>query len=243
MRPRTGWLAVWYVLLALLAAEGALYLAAGWVAKECRQAAWRAFSAAASERREVDKVPYAALINSHAGEEGVSAAVVAAIIRAESSYNPRAVSRTGAAGLMQVMPGTWRAVNGRVKACSGRHAGECGADCFFDPDRNIRIGTAYYASMVKQYGGDLVLALAAYNAGPAAVDRSGGVPPFAETEEYVERVMVYWYEFDGRPWPTQAARRWEQAGRAAGWGAAATAALAVCVAGRLLRRHRSWRWR
>ncbi len=243
LKLRAGWLAVWYVLLALLAAEGALYLAAGWAAKECRQAAWRAFSAAASERREVDKVPYAALINRYAGGEGVSAAVVAAIIRAESSYNPRAVSRTGAAGLMQVMPGTWRAVNSRVQACSGRHAGECGADCYFDPERNIRIGTAYYAALVRQFGGDLVLALAAYNAGPAAVERSGGVPPFAETKEYVERVIEYWYELAALPAPARTARLWERAGRAAGWGAAATAALAACVAVRLLRRHRSWRWR
>jgi soluble lytic murein transglycosylase-like protein len=236
---------VWYLLLALLAAEGALYAAAGWAAGQCRQAAWRAFSAAASERREVDKVPYAALINRHAGGEGVSAAVVAAIIRAESSYNPRAVSRTGAAGLMQVMPGTWREVNGRVGACSGRHAGECGADCYFDPERNIRIGTAYYAALVRQYGGDLVLALAAYNAGPAAVDRHGGVPPFAETQGYVARVMAYWYEDAGLPEPVQerARRRWEQAGRAAWLAAAATATLALCVAAGLARRHRSWRWR
>ncbi|HWQ62636.1 MAG TPA: lytic transglycosylase domain-containing protein [Negativicutes bacterium] len=233
------------MLLALLAAEGALYFVAGWAAGNCRQAARREFVAAAGQRLEVDKVPYAGHINDCARREGVSAAVVAAIIQAESSFQPQAVSRAGAAGLMQVIPGTWREVNSRIKACSGRHGGECGPECYFDPALNIRIGTAYFAALVRQYPGDLVLALAAYNAGPAAVDRSGGVPSFPETREYVERVMAYWYKFAGLPAPggRLAAERWEAVRRAAAWGAAATLTLACGAAGRLLRRHRSWRWR
>ncbi|MDT8902788.1 lytic transglycosylase domain-containing protein [Anaeroselena agilis] len=236
---------VWYLLLALLAAETALYFAAGWAAGVCRQAARRDFNAAAGRWREVDKVPFAGLINLYAREEGVSAAMVAAIIRAESSFQPRAVSRAGAAGLMQIIPGTWREVNGRIRACSGRHEGECGPGCYFDPELNIRIGTAYFAALVRQYRGDLVLALAAYNAGPGAVDRCGGVPPYPETQEYVARVMAYWHEFAGLQVPAGggAAENWEAARRAAAWGAAATAALAVWTALRLLRRHRSWRWR
>ncbi len=223
----------------------ALYFVAGWAAGICRQAARRDFNAAAARWREVDKVPFAELINSHARQEGVSATVVAAIIRAESSFQPRAVSHAGAAGLMQVIPGTWREVNGRIGACSGRHDGECGPGCYFDPELNIRVGTAYYAALVRRYGGDLVLALAAYNAGPGAVDRCGDVPPYPETREYVARVMAYWYGYAGLPAPSggPAAGRWEDARRAAAWGAAATLALAAYTAGRLLRRHRSWRWR
>lgn len=233
------------MLLALLAAEVALYFVAGWAAGVCRQAVRRDFNAAAARWREVDKVPYAEIINLYARQEGVSAAVVAAIIRAESSFQPRAVSRTGAAGLMQVIPGTWREVNGRIGACSGRHGGECGPDCYFDPGLNIRVGTAYYAALVRQYRGDLVLALAAYNAGPGAVDRCGGVPPYPETQEYVGRVMAYWYGYAGLPAPAgdRAAGRWEDARRAAVWGAPATLALAAYTALRLLRCHRSWRWR
>lgn len=171
--------------------------------------------------------------------------MVAAIIQAESSFRPQAVSPAGAAGLMQVIPGTWREVNGRIGACRGRHEGECGPACYFDPELNIRVGTAYFAALARQYGGDVVLALAAYNAGPAAVDRSGGVPPYPETQEYVDRVMAYWYGFAGLPAPPEraAAERWEAARRAAAWGAAATLAAACGAAGRLLRRHRSWRWR
>lgn len=171
--------------------------------------------------------------------------MVAAIIRAESSFQPRAVSRTGAAGLMQVIPGTWREVNGRIGACRGRHEGECGPVCYFDPELNIRVGTAYFAELVRRYRGDLVLALAAYNAGPGAVDRCGGVPPYPETQEYVARVVAYWYGYAGLPAPSgdRAAGRWEDARRAAAQGAPATLALAAYAAFRLLRRYRSWRWR
>lgn len=238
-------LVAWYILLTLLAAEGALYLAADWAAGRARAAARRQFAAAAALPREVDKVPYAAIINSRSREEGVSPALVAAIIRAESSFQPRAVSRTGAAGLMQVIPGTWREVNGRIGACRGRHAGECGEACWFDPELNIRVGTAYFAELNRQYRSDAVLALAAYNAGPGAVDRYGGVPPYPETQEYVERVMVYWGEFAKMPLPGGArlAAQWGEARGWAAWGLAATAALAAGTAGVLTRRHRSWRWR
>ncbi len=235
----------WYLLLALLAAEGALYFAAGWAAEGCRREARRDFNAAAARWLEVDKVPYAGLINRYARQEGVSAAVVAAIIRSESSFQPRAVSRTGAAGLMQVIPGTWREVNARAGICAGRHGGDCGPECYFDPELNIRVGTAYFAALTRQYHGDLVLALAAYNAGPGAVDKSGGVPPFPETEEYVGRVMAYWHAFAGRPVPAGGldGERWEEARRAAAKAAAGTLVVAVFAAAGLRRRHRSWRWR
>ena len=236
---------IWYVLLALLAAETALYVASGWAAGQARRSERRQFAAVAALRQEVDKVPHAVLINRYAGQEGLSAVLVAAVIRAESSFQPRAVSRAGAAGLMQVIPATWREVNGRIKACSGRHAGECGESCWFDPELNIRVGTAYLAELNRRYQGDAVLAVAAYNAGPAAVDRYSGVPPYAETQEYVERVITYWSEYAGVPLARRGptAGRWEEARRLAEWALAATSASAVVVAAGLLRRHGSWRWR
>lgn len=242
---RSRGLLVWYVLLTLLAAEAVLYLAAGWAAGQARQSVRRQFAAAAALRQEVDKVPYAALINRYAGQEGLSAVLVAAVIRAESSFQPRAMSRAGAAGLMQVIPATWREVNGRIKACSGRHAGECGENCWFDPELNIRVGTAYLAELSRRYQGDAVLAVAAYNAGPAAVDGHGGVPPYAETQEYVERVMTFWSDYARVPLAGRGltAGWWEEARRLSGWVLAATGALAAAAVAGLLRRHRSWRWR
>lgn len=230
---------------ALLAAEAVFWWAAGWAAEGLRQEAWREFSAAARGRREVDKVPYGDIINRQAAAYGVDARLVAGIIRAESSFEARAVSGAGAAGLMQVSPGTWREVNAAVGACRGRHAGDCGPACFFDAELNVRVGTAYFAGLLRQYGGDPVRALAAYNAGPGAVAAHGGVPPYPETREYVGRVMVYWYSYSGMPppGPGRAADRLEAAGRLAGWAVPATGAAAAATAAGLRRRHRSWRWR
>jgi len=229
-------------LLFLLAAEGAVYLAAREAAGYWQRAAEREFTAVACCRQEVDKVPYAALINRWAGAENLNARLVASVIRAESSFQPRAVSHAGARGLMQVAPGTWRMVNARTKACSRRHAGECGEECWFDPELNIRIGTAYLGELVRQYRGDLVLALAAYNAGPAAVDRYGGVPPYPETQGYVAKVIAYWYDISHLPppAPSLAAGRAETAVRLAGWALTATGVFALGAAGRLFRR-RFWR--
>jgi len=99
----------WHILLFLLAAEGAVYLAAREAAGYWQRAAEREFTAVACCRQEVDKVPYAALINRWAGAENLNARLVASVIRAESSFQPRAVSHAGARGLMQVAPGTWTA--------------------------------------------------------------------------------------------------------------------------------------
>jgi soluble lytic murein transglycosylase-like protein len=227
----------------LLAAEcllyGALTLATGY----WRQAAWRQFAVGAGAWQEIDKVPYASLINRYARAEGVSARLVAAIIQAESSFQPRAVSPAGAAGLMQVIPGTWRLVNDRIKACSGRHAGGCGPECYFDPELNIRIGTAYVAELSRRFG-DPVLALAAYNAGPAAVERYGGIPPFAETEEYVRRVAQYWWGYGGvGVSPVDGVQALQAAGRLVLVAVAVTLAATLAVGWRLRLGHGSWRWR
>lgn len=114
------------------------------------------------------------LIDEHAGNKGLDPQLVQAVIQAESGYNPRALSNKGAMGLMQLMPGT---------------AQDLAVADPWDPDQNIRGGVSYLRSMLDRFGGSLELALAAYNAGPEAVAKYDGVPPFAETREYVDRVL------------------------------------------------------
>jgi soluble lytic murein transglycosylase-like protein len=106
---------------------------------------------------------------------GVDEAVVRAIIHAESAFNPRALSRVGAQGLMQLMPATAR---------------RFGVGDAFDAGQNIRGGVQYLAWLLKRFGGDVRLAAAGYNAGEGAVAKYKGVPPYAETRRYVERVGV-----------------------------------------------------
>lgn len=115
----------------------------------------------------------------HAGaEHNIDVELLASVIKAESAFNVKAVSRAGARGLMQLMPGT---------------AHELGVEDAFRADQNIAGGTAYLDSLLKLYRDNLALALAAYNAGPAAVARYHGVPPFRETRAYVARVMNEFY--------------------------------------------------
>jgi soluble lytic murein transglycosylase-like protein len=114
------------------------------------------------------------VIEETAVRNGVRTDLVRAVIQAESAFNPRAVSNKGAMGLMQLMPATARQF-GVVNA--------------FDPAQNVRGGVAYLRQLLDRYDGDERLALAAYNAGPGAVDRHGQtVPPFRETRDYVSRV-------------------------------------------------------
>jgi soluble lytic murein transglycosylase-like protein len=100
--------------------------------------------------------------------------LLASVVRAESGGQVRAVSRTGAEGLMQLMPGT---------------ASAMGVDDAFKPEQNIAGGTAYLDALLTRYHDNVALALAAYNAGPGAVDKYHGVPPYRETREYVTRVI------------------------------------------------------
>lgn len=104
----------------------------------------------------------------------IDADLLASVIKAESNGNTRAVSRTGARGLMQLMPGT---------------ASQLGVTDSFVPEQNIGGGTAYLDQLLTRYHDNAVLAVAAYNAGPAAVDRYHGVPPYRETRAYVARVI------------------------------------------------------
>ncbi|HTH53799.1 MAG TPA: lytic transglycosylase domain-containing protein [Edaphobacter sp.] len=108
------------------------------------------------------------------GEHNIDADLLASVVRAESGGHVRAVSRVGAQGLMQLMPKT---------------AGELGVDDAFQPEQNIAGGTAYLDQLLIRYHDNVALALAAYNAGPAAVDRYHGVPPYRETRAYVARVI------------------------------------------------------
>ncbi len=103
-------------------------------------------------------------------------ALVKAVIAAESAFDPLAVSRRGAQGLMQLMPQT---------------AAQLGVDDPLEPVSNVKGGSGYLRAMIDRYG-DLSRALAAYNAGPTAVDRYGGVPPYRETRDYVDRVLTYY---------------------------------------------------
>jgi soluble lytic murein transglycosylase-like protein len=107
--------------------------------------------------------------------------VVRAVIKAESNYNARAVSNKGAMGLMQLMPGT---------------AKEMGVDDPFNPEANIHGGVRYLSQLLGSLNGDLPLALAAYNAGPARVFTQNRIPPIPETQNYVTRVIRYYKEFN-----------------------------------------------
>ncbi len=111
----------------------------------------------------------------HAGDaHNIDADLLASVVRAESGGQVKAVSRTGAKGLMQLMPGT---------------ASEMGVADAFRPEQNIAGGTAYLDALLTRYHDNVALALAAYNAGPGAVDKYHGVPPYRETRAYVARVI------------------------------------------------------
>jgi soluble lytic murein transglycosylase-like protein len=118
---------------------------------------------------------YRAEIAAAAAEFGVDSALLRAVIHAESAFNPLALSNKGAQGLMQLMPGT---------------AGDLGVTDAFDVAQNIRGGARYLAQLLKDFNGDAKLATAAYNAGAASVLKYGGVPPYDETQVYVQRVAT-----------------------------------------------------
>lgn len=114
---------------------------------------------------------------------GVDGALVHAVIFAESSYDPKAVSPAGASGLMQLMPGT------------ARHYG---VEDLFDPEQNVHGGVRHLKGLLDRFDGDLELALAAYNAGAGAVIRAGNrVPPYPETARYVPRVLGHYHRLRG----------------------------------------------
>jgi soluble lytic murein transglycosylase-like protein len=120
------------------------------------------------------------LLSKAGTEHNVDEDLLASVVKAESGGNARATSRTGARGLMQLMPGT---------------AQQLGVSDSFAPEQNVRGGTSYFDNLLVRYHDNIALALAAYNAGPQAVDRYHGIPPYRETRLYVARVI---HEFNRR---------------------------------------------
>jgi len=122
---------------------------------------------------------YDNIIANASQQYGVSFPLLKAIIKAESGFNPRAVSKKGAKGLMQIMPENFQLL---------------GIKDPFDPSQNIHAGARYFKQMYDRFG-KLALSLAAYNAGPDAVARYKTVPPYEETEEYVKRVLKFYHSY------------------------------------------------
>jgi soluble lytic murein transglycosylase-like protein len=120
--------------------------------------------------------PFATEISEAAARNGVDPALLTGLIRAESNFDPNATSPAGAQGLTQLMPGT---------------AASLGVTNPLDPAQAIEGGAKYLRQQLDRFGGDASKALAAYNAGPGAVERFGGVPPYAETQAYVRKVLGY----------------------------------------------------
>lgn len=144
---------------------------------QARRESFELFIGAVDEdavRHRMQHVPYGGLILGAAERHGVDPLLVAAVVQAESSFDTEAVSPKGALGLMQMMPTTAEQL-GVADAC--------------DPGQNLDAGVRYLAYLLRRFDNDLVLALAGYNAGPGAVDRFGGVPPFRETRGFTNSVL------------------------------------------------------
>ena len=127
------------------------------------------------DRPVLDGTPYAEIIAAAAEAHGVDPMLVRALIQVESGYRPRARSPRGAMGLMQLMPSTAREYN-------VRHP--------FEPKANIEAGNKHLKTLIDRFGDDVGLALAAYNAGPGAVEKFNGIPPYRETRSYVSRILA-----------------------------------------------------
>jgi soluble lytic murein transglycosylase-like protein len=140
---------------------------------KCRSVAW--------EKVPLNTRSFSSEIRTAAMANAVEESLIRAIIHAESAYQPDAVSPKGAQGLMQLMPATQK---------------ELRVDNPFDPEQNIRGGATYLAQLLDEFHGDVEMATAAYNAGPGAVQRHRGIPPYDETQEYVRRVNILYRRYN-----------------------------------------------
>lgn len=147
-----------------------------WVMEESKDAP--AFSVAPKvPRKKLDEI-----IDICAAKHGIDPALVRAVVKAESDYDTGAVSSVGARGLMQLMPETARLM---------------GVDDILDPEQNIDGGTRYLTRLLDRFDWKVPLAIAAYNAGESAVRKHGGVPPYSETQDFVEKVLGYYRAYRG----------------------------------------------
>ncbi len=135
----------------------------------------------APEKAPLITVAYTEAILAAASNHDLPASLIAAIIKVESGFNPKAVSNRGAIGLMQLGSSTRKAFN---------------VGNPFDPVQNIVAGTAYFKGLLDRFDGDMHKAIAAYNAGPEAVERYKGIPPFGQTMAFVPKVMGYYQQYE-----------------------------------------------
>lgn len=184
---RALWMNKWLFLIAAIALAASKYAYAGQIKDQVPEkplprlakfdsAVWESLSVRLIEReREFHPV-----ISEAASRHQVDAALIKAIIMAESRFNPKAISKCGAQGLMQLMPKTAEAL---------------GVENSFDPEQNINAGVRYFGNLKALYNGDIKLALAAYNAGIMKVKHYEGIPPYTVTREYIRMVIGYYRLF------------------------------------------------
>lgn len=148
---------------------------------------FRGYLGTEANQRQLEGVPYGTAIFKTAERYQLDSLLLAALVEAESNFQPGVVSPRGAIGLTQVLPST---------------ASEMGIDDLSNPLHNLDAGARYLSLLLKRFEGDLELALAAYNAGPGSVERFGGMPPYSETQRYVDKVLDIYVAHYKQAWQT-----------------------------------------
>ncbi|HHY47636.1 MAG TPA: lytic transglycosylase domain-containing protein [Firmicutes bacterium] len=195
---RQGW--IFYYMMFCLALL-LTWLGASSALGRNERAGLAALSRFSQGKAEVDSCPYAAEINLYALKTDLDPSLVAAVIAQESAFNPNAISPKGARGLMQIMPEVFKALNPESKCQADHEPPSCGEDCIFDPVTNIKTGVKLLRSLIEDFDGDVITALAAYNAGGEAARKyqgdktPDGLPPYPETQQYARRIALLWPAF------------------------------------------------